>query len=141
MCEIVKPFVWKQQEYHVLFQSNKQLSNIKYGNSCLSDCSSPPLIVVGISGSIIGNPPYEANETITYTCVTNYTIEGTAENKCTGPPDFNWTVTGSDLPSCLKSKKNLNYAIFLQNELRFPGIVSGDWPLKLISRFVVIKQV
>ena len=65
---------------------------------------SPPVISVGTPGIIIGNPPYDFNETVTYTCATSYTIGGTADNICSGPPNYNWTLSGSDLPSCRRSK-------------------------------------
>ena len=67
------------------------------------DCPSPPLVFIGTAGNIIGNPPYQANEIITYECATNYTIHGITDNTCSGPPNYNWTRTGYDLPSCLRS--------------------------------------
>ena len=68
------------------------------------DCLTPPIVSVGIPDNIIGNPPYGDNDTITYTCSINYTLHGTIENVCTGAPHYNWSITGSDLPTCLRSK-------------------------------------
>ena len=65
-------------------------------------CPQPPEILIGMAESIIGNPPYEENDFITYNCATNYTIHGRNENICEGPPDYSWTLTGSTLPTCLK---------------------------------------
>ena len=71
----------------------------------LSDCSYPPVISVGTPGNIMGNPPYEKNETITYTCAINYTLYGSDENVCTGPPNYTWNLTETDIPTCLRGKE------------------------------------
>ena len=62
----------------------------------------PPTIA---NGCIESNPPYESNEAITYTCPANYTLNGTDENVCTGPPDYTWVLSGPNLPSCLRGKQ------------------------------------
>ena len=57
-------------------------------------CPNPPTIFDGTPENIIGNPPYEYKEIITYTCATNYTLYGLDENMCGGPPDYNWDTNG-----------------------------------------------
>ena len=75
------------------------------------DCPSPPIISIGVPGSILGNPPFEENEAIIYTCSANYVLNGTNVSVCTGPPDYNWTLTKSDLATCLRSK-NFRFIAF-----------------------------
>ena len=53
----------------------------------------------------MGNPPYEENETIIYTCAINYTLYGSDENVCTGPPNYTWNLTETDMPTCLRGKE------------------------------------
>ena len=65
------------------------------------DCPAPPTIP---NGNVEGNPPYDDDENITYTCSTNYALLGSDTNTCKGPLDYDWTLTDSALPSCLRGK-------------------------------------
>ena len=67
------------------------------------------MISVGTPGNISGNPPYEENETIAYTCATNYILYGPNENVCSGPPDYFWNLTEIDLPTCLRGMNKYNF--------------------------------
>ena len=73
------------------------------------------MISVGTPGTIIGNPPYEGNEAIIYTCATNFALYGTAENICNGPPHYNWTLERFALPSCLQSKNEFFFDVKVGN--------------------------
>ena len=90
--------------------SIKQFINCnKHTVKCFSDCSNPPAKTVGTHNGFVENPPYEANESITYTCPTNYTLYGSDKNICSGPPDYNWTLKEVNLPTCLKSKNCIKF--------------------------------
>ena len=62
-------------------------------------CPSPPTIS---NGNVQGNPPYVSGESVTYTCLVNYVLQGSATNTCNGPPNYDWSLTNSNLPTCVR---------------------------------------
>ena len=68
-------------------------------------------------GDIVGESPFKANETITYSCAENYILRGEDENVCSGLPDHDWSLAESDLPSCLRSMTVYCINTFLSNQV------------------------
>ena len=65
-------------------------------------CMDPPPIIVGMPGDITGaTPPYVINDVITYSCAPTYFLVGMDESTCSGAPDYEWSLTGNNLPRCV----------------------------------------
>ena len=63
----------------------------------------PPPITDGLPEPITGaTAPYALNDVITYSCATNYVLDGMRTNVCLGPPSFEWLLMENDVPRCIR---------------------------------------
>ena len=67
-------------------------------NRLLLDCFPPPHIENGIANGPPG--PYRPGAMITYICSQGFRTNNIVESTCSGEPNFEWSLMGSNLPIC-----------------------------------------